>query len=235
MVIIIRKISIHQSMYLPYAGFFNKMKNVDDFVIFDELLYSKSYYFNRNRIKTANGVLMLTVPLKKDSGKKIFERKINEIEIDTTQNWQQSHFASMQASYNKSDYFDNYKRFFKDIYSKNWNKLRDINIETIMHLKKELNIQTHILFDSDLPLDHISTHPTQRIIDICNELNADVYLSGISGKDYLDVSLFEKNNITLEFQQYSPIIYKQLYGTFVPNLSIVDLLYNMGEKASKLI
>jgi len=222
-------------MYLPYPGFFNKMKNVDDFVIFDDLLYSKSYYFNRNRIKTANGVLMLTVPLKKDSGKKIFEQKINEIEIDTTQKWQQSHFASMQASYNKSDYFDNYRQNFKDIYSKKWNKLQDLNIETIIYLKQELDIRTPILFDSDLSLEDISTHPTQRIIDICNELNADVYLSGISGKDYLDVSLFKKNDIILEFQQYSPKPYKQLYGLFAPNLSIVDFLFNMGEKAHNLI
>ena len=222
------RISIHQPMYLPYPGFFNKIKSVDKFVFFDEGIYSRGYYFNRNRIKSPNGELMLTVPLIKPFGK-----KLNEIKIANSTNWQKKHMKALYACYNKSDYFKDYKEFFEEVYNTQWQTLHDLNMKTLFYLMEQLNIDTPVYLSSDL--GPISTERTQRIIDICKKLNADVYLSGISGKEYLDTTLFKKNNIKLEYQNYVPREYKQLWGKFIPNLSVVDLLFNLGEKACDFI
>ena len=223
-------ISIHQPMYLPYQGYFNKMKNVDIFVIGDDVHYSKSYYYNRNQIKTPDGILMLTIPLIAKHGK-----RLNELLIDNSSNWQKKHLNSLKTFYKKSIYYDNYIDFFKDVYGTQYETLHDINMKTLFYLMEQLNIDIPIYFTSELLKNYVSTGKTQRIIDICIKLDADVYLSGIGGQNYLNENLFEKNNIRLEYQNYIPIEYKQLWGPFVPNLSIIDLLFNKGEHAHDFI
>jgi len=224
------RISIHQPMYLPYPGLFNKMKNVDIFVFGDDAQYSRRYYYNRNRIKTPNGALMLTVPLIKPFGK-----KLNEIKIDNNKNWQKKHLKSLYTWYKKADYFEDYIKFFEEVYNTEWQTLHELNMKTLFYLMEQLDIKVKVYFTSDLLRDYTPTGKTQRIIDICKKLNANVYLSGIGGKNYLEPILFEKNKIKLEFQNYKPKEYKQLWGPFIPNLSVVDLLFNLGEKATDMI
>ena len=100
---------------------------------------------------------------------------------------------------------------------------------------KQLDIDTPFYFSSELLKNHPVMKGTQRLVEICKELDAEIYLSGISGRDYLGKTLFEKNNIKLEFQNYIPKKYKQLYGDFIPNLSVIDMLFNVGDEAKKLI
>lgn len=223
-------ISIHQPMYLPYSGFFNKLKNVDIFVFGDDALYSKGYYYNRNIIKTSSGSSMLTVPLIKP-----FNQKLNEVQIDNSKDWGKKHLQSLYAFYKKSDYFLNYMPFFEKLYSSRWENLHDLNMKTIYFIMEQLNIEADIYFTSSLLKDYQFINNTQKIIDICNELDADTYLSGVSGKNYIDPILFEKNNIELKYQNYISREYKQLWGTFIPNLSIIDLLFNLGDKAIEVI
>ena len=219
-------------MYLPYAGVFNKMKNMDIFVFLDDAQYSDGYYYNRNRIKTPRGALMLTVPINKLSGE-----KLNEIKIENNIFWQKKHMKSLVVSYEKSDHFNDYRKFFEEVYNANtkWEKLHDLNVKTMLYLMEQLDIDTPFYFSSELLKNHPPMKGTQRIVEICKELDAELYLSGISGRDYLDKTLFEESNIKLGFQKYIPREYKQLYGDFIPNLSIVDLLFNLGDKARNFI
>ena len=221
------KIAIHQPMYLPYPGIFNKMKNADIFVFLDDAQYSDGYYYNRNYIKTPKGSLLLTVPIIKSSG-----QKLNEVKIATNIKWQQKHLKSLYANYSKADYFSRYIGFFEEIYSMHWKRLHDINMETMLYIKEVLDLNVPFYFSSELKCESTGT---RRIIDICKTLNADVYLSGIGGKDYLDQKLFESSNIKLEYQEYVPKEYKQLWGDFIPNLSTIDLIFNLGDNAKEFV
>lgn len=221
------KVTIHQPMYLPYPGIFNKMKNADIFVFLDDAQYSDGYYYNRNRIKTPRGVLMLTIPIVKS-----FSQKLNEVSIATNIKWQKKHLKSLYANYSRADYFSSYIDFFEEIYNIHWKNLHDLNTKTMVHIKESLDINVPVYYSSELKCE---TTGTQHIIDICRTLDADVYLSGISGKGYLDRKLFESNNIKLEYQEYVSKEYKQLWGDFIPNLSIIDLMFNLGDKAKEFI
>ena len=214
-------------MYFPYPGIFNKMKSADIFVFLDDAQYSDGYYYNRNKIKTQKGVLMLTVPLLKSLG-----QKLNEIRIVTNIKWQKKHLKSIYANYSKADYFSSYIDFFEEIYSTHWEKLHDLNMKTMLYMVEALDINTQFYLSSELTSESTGT---QRIIDICKALDADTYLSGISGNDYLDQKVFKKNNVKLEYQRYASKEYKQLWGDFIPNLSVIDLLFNLGDKAKEFI
>lgn len=223
------KVSIHQPMYLPYTGVFDKIKTSDIFVFLDDVQYSNQYYYNRNRIKSSSGEQMLTVPVKRSFG-----QKLNEVKIENNILWQKKHMKALIANYNKSGYFKDHKDFFEDIYSIKWEKLHDLNMHTIEYLLGEFEIDTPFRFSSDL-LRNNELNGTGKLVEICMEVGADVYLSGASGKDYLDITLFENAGINVEFQDYEQKEYKQLYSEFIPNLSAVDMLFNLGAGAKSYI
>jgi hypothetical protein len=214
-------------MYLPYPGIFNKMKSADIFVFLDDAQYSDGYYYNRNRIKTQRGTLMLTAPLLKSFG-----QKLNEIRIATDIKWQKKHLKSISANYSKADYFNSYVDFFEELYAMQWEKLHNLNMKTMLYMAEALDINTQFYLSSELTPNSTGT---QRIIDICKVLGADTYLSGTSGKDYLDQKQFECNNIKLVYQRYATKEYNQLWGDFIPNLSVIDMLFNLGDHAKELI
>ena len=166
---------------------------------------------------------------------KPFGKKLNEIKIDNNKNWQKKHLKSLYTWYKKADHFEDYIKFFEEVYNTEWQTLHELNMKTLFYLMEQLDIKVKVYIRSDLLRDYTPTGKTQRIIDICKKLNANVYLSGIGGKNYLEPILFEKNKIKLEFQNYKPKEYKQLWGPFIPNLSVVDLLFNLGEKATDMI
>lgn len=222
-------VGIHQPMYLPYLGIFNKMKSVDVFVFLDDVEYSSGYYYNRNRIKCPNGELMLTVPVMKKNG-----IRLNEIKIAQNIRWQEKHMKSLITCYEKSDHFKDYKNFFEEVYNAKWEKLHELNMKTMLYIIEQLGIEIPIYFSSELLKDYQSSG-TQRLVDICIKLDADVYLSGIGGRDYLETGLFNQNDVKIEYQNYNPREYKQLYPPFIPYLSIIDLLFNVGNKAKDMI
>jgi hypothetical protein len=218
-------------MYLPYIGFFNKIRNADFFVIGDDFHYSKGYFYNRNKIKTSAGELMLTVPLQKNS----FSQDINKVLISNNKDWAKNHFQNIELYYRKAAHFDEYIDFFEKIYSRRWDTLYELNMATLGYFLEQLDINIPVYFTSSLLKNYTFVNKTQKLVDICKIFDSDTYLSGISGKDYLKNKIFEENKITLEYQNYSPREYKQLWGQFIPNLSIIDLLFNLGEEAREII
>jgi len=223
-------ISIHQPMYIPWIGYFHKMMSADKFVILDDVEFSKNDWFNRNKIKSINGEMWLTVPIiYKDSSNKL----IKDIIIDNSKNWKRKHLKSIKLNYSKALYINEYIDFIETIFSTDWRFLIDLNLKMIEFIKKELKIEIDIVLSSEMKVQDEST---ERLISICKKLNADKYLSGLGAKDYLSTELFVKNNIELLFQEFNHPVYQQLHGQFVSHLSIIDLLLNCGpDESRKLI
>ena len=225
-----KKISIHQPEYLPWLGFIDKVASVDEVVLLDNVQFEKNNFQNRNKIRTSDGWQWLTVPLKKFR----YEQRINEIEISYDQNWQIKNLNKIKQNYNKTEYFNKYFPEFKKIYRSKPKFLRDLNIELIKFLLEKFGIHTKLYISSGL-LDNVGRGGTNVNLNISKKLNADVYLSGAFGKDYLDVPKFEKAGIKVEFQDFQHPVYRQVYEPFIPNMSSIDLLFNYGPESLQMI
>ena len=218
---------IHQPQYLPYIGYFDKMDRADIFVLLDDVQFKKNEWQNRNRIKNAQGWQWLTVPVLYRFGENISEVKINN-KID----WKKKHLTSLITNYSKSECFKEYRAFFEETYTKDWERLVDINMYLIYYLIKQLKIKTEVVNSAKFK---IKKEKTDRLIAICKELGADTYLSGDGARDYLEVEKFKKANIEVVFQNFKHPTYNQLYGEFEPYMSVIDLLFNCGSRSLDII
>ena len=220
----------HQPNLYPYAGFFAKLANVDKFIIADNTQYVKKEYHNRNRIKLVDGsVLWLSVPVK-NSGH--YQQKINEAEIDNSQNWKRKHEKSLQVNYRKSPYLDLYLPNFQELYSRDWVFLADFNIAVIKLCIEILELDTPVMIASELG---VSGNSTGFILDICRKTDGDAYMHGKHAYDYVDFDSLEKEGIKNFIQDYKAVEYKQVAGDFEPNLSILDVLFNCGPDSKEII
>ena len=223
-------VSAHQPGYIPYIGLFNKMMQSDLFVLLDNVQYVKREWHNRNKIREyTKGWMWLTVPVHRKMG----FQQIKEITIDNSKNWRAVHRKSIQAAYGRTPYFHQYAGFFEDVYSMNWEKLIDLNETIITYIVNALDIQTKIVKGSTLKL---VGKKTDLLIDMCKKTQSDTYLSGIGGRQYLDEEKFEEHGITLAYQDFHHPTYRQQNEPFIPYLSVIDVLFNLGnENSRKLI
>ena len=218
-------VGIHQPNYLPYLGFFDKIARSDIFVIYDDAQFNKYEFQHRNRIRIYDGWKWLTVPVVKE------EMPIEEIKIinETPKNkppWSKIHFREIHANYAKTDYFSVYEEEIRKMYEKKYEKLVDLNMSLIKFLMKAFDIDVKLVYASEFGL---ITKSSQKNLDLVEAVGGDVYLSGPMGRDYLDVSLFEKKGVKVEFQDFKHPVYKQRYEGFVPNMAAIDALFNVGE------
>ena len=222
-------ISVHQPQYLPWLGYFDKIARSDLFVFLDNVQYKEREFQNRNKIRTQLGWMWLTVPvISKGEGR----QNISEVKIDNQITWQRKHLGSIKTAYSTAAYFKDYYPVLEEILSREWLYLKDLNLEIIRFVFKELAIITPIDFESKL---NIKTMSSQRIIDICKELNANTYLSGAGGRDYLQPELFAQENINILFHDFKHPVYKQCYEPFMANMSIIDLLFNYGKDSKEIL
>lgn len=218
-----KKVAILQSNYIPWKGYFDLMNQVDDFVIYDCVQYTKNDWRNRNQIKSKNGLQWLTIPVSiKNSNQLINETKTaNNI-------WTKKHFKTIEQTYAKAEFFKDYKDELKECYSQaqQLTSLSEINLLFIKWINKKLGITTsmHFAESFELPDDRI-----ERLVSICETLNADTYLSGPAAKDYLNEDNFTNKGITVEWMNYGGYSeYKQLHGEFTPFVSVLDSLFNQS-------
>ena len=222
------KIAIHQANYFPYPGFFHKINQADVFVIQDDVKF-ENRVTNRNKIISSSGYTWINVPIKK--GHKSLP--IMDVKINNEIPWGKINLKKICAGYNKAKFFHLYKDYFENLYKKEWNNIFDLNFETIKQVLRWLDIKVEIVVESEL---RVSGQPTERLVKVCKKLGADTYISGIGGKRYLYEKLFEKNKIIIKYQNYNPIRYLQhTPESFIPNLSIIDLLANVGSESGKLL
>jgi hypothetical protein len=217
-------IGIHQPNYLPYIGFFDKLRRSDVFVIYDDAQFIKGDFQQRNKIRIYHGWKWLTVPVNKKHIP-INQIKIrNDVEIDGT-TWQEAHLKEIQTNYKKAPYYLGFEKEIRRIYEQEYEMLIDINMKLIEFLMKSFSIDTQIVYSSEFGFNSKST---EKIVDLVSAIGGDVYLSGPMGKNYLDLQLFEKENIQVVFQHFKHPIYHQQYDGFEPNMSAIDGLLNAG-------
>lgn len=216
-------VAIHQPNHLPYLGFFDKILKSDIFVIHDDAQFNDSDFQHRNRIRVYDGWKWITVPVERK------EIPINQIMIKNDVNigerpWNIAHFEIIQGWYRTAPYFDTYAEDLRKIYESRYEKLADFNIEIIKFLINAFDLKIEIAFSSDF---NLASKRTERIIDTVRAVGGDVYLSGPAGKDYMNLNLFI--DIELQFQDFKHPEYPQCYDGFVPNMSAIDALFNVGE------
>jgi hypothetical protein len=224
-------ISIHQPEHLPWLGFFHKISLVEVFVLLDIVQYRKQYFQNRNRLRTSNGFIMVTVPVISKNRRDQF---IKDVEIDWTDRyWPQRIWESIKHNYNKAPYFGKYGEELRAIYCDTlWNRLADLNITLIKKLSDMLGIKTNFIIASNL---NETGKSTDLIIAICQKLNAKLYLSGRFGKNYLEETKFDQAGVELKYHNFYHPIYKQVYDPFLPEMSVIDLLMCHGKDSLKIL
>ncbi|HEX8949593.1 MAG TPA: WbqC family protein [Dissulfurispiraceae bacterium] len=224
------RIGILQPGYLPWLGFFEQVYRSDVFVIYDDVQYDKEGWRNRNRIKSANGIQWLTVPVHV----KFKDRPlVHEVRIDNKTNWRKKHLLSLKTSYAKAPFFANYIGVFEEAYSMEWERLADLDMHFIMKLLGLLGMGgKKIVRSSALG---VSGDRFERLVSICKMFRADVFYEGAAGREYLDGAYFEAQGIKIEYQDYKHPVYRQLHGEFIPYLSVVDLLFNQGEESLPIL
>jgi hypothetical protein len=226
----VKRIAISQSNYIPWRGYFDLINSVDEFVFYDDAQFTKRDWRNRNQIKTPAGLQWLTIPV---AVKGKFHQKICETRISDP-DWGRRHWKTIVGSYAEAAHFPDFRKRFEDLYSQSREPLlSDINRRFISIIVMILGIKTTFSLSSQFELPG---GRSQRLISICKQAQADVYVSGPSAKEYLDVLLFEKEGIKVVWMDYSDYPnYRQLHGAFQPNVSIVDLIFNEGHGARNFL
>jgi len=220
-------ISIRQPGYLPYLGFFKKIQVSDIFVEFDDVPYTRSDWDNRNQIRTFDGTVRLTIPVYNKLG-----QRLKDVMIVNTENWSKKHKIAIKNNYQKAPYFSKYWDLIESILEKNHEKLIDLNLSLIDYFCSELSINTKIIKSSELNID---LKGSERLLEICKKLNAKKYLSGIHGKNYLNEKIFSDANIEVIYENFAHPTYHQIHGNFIPNMSIIDLLFNEGDNSKRIL
>lgn len=223
-------LAAHQLHYLPWLRYFHKIASCDTFVVLDNIQFNKNGWQNRNKIKTSNGAFTLTVPVVHK-----FQQVLSEVQIDSKQPWRRKHWGTLQSNYQKSPYFKDHELFFCQLYERSWERLNDLNYEILFYLLKVLGIRTRVIRSSELAL---KGEGTERLVGICKEVGARTYLTGsYAAQVYLDPTLFEQEGTQVLFQEFECPHYPQLYPEigFIPELSIIDLLFNCGPKSLEIL
>jgi hypothetical protein len=222
-------LTAHQPVYIPWLGFFDKVSLADHFVWFDDVQYQKKDWNNRNRIQTVNGEIWLSVPVRNKGHREI---KIRDIKINNDAPWARKHLKTIELAYKKSQYFEKYFDFFSDVYSRHWDYLSELNLFIVRWVLIDLGINVPITFLSELGAEG---RKSDLVLDMCKKLNASKYIFGGEGKNYADINTFKEAGVSPIFQEFSCPRYPQLHGQSENCLSIVDLLFNCGEKSREII
>jgi hypothetical protein len=199
------------------------MAQADIFVLLDTVQYSKDSYTQRVKIRTQNGWIWLTIPIEKINNFKM----IHEIKLPTDIKWKIKHKSSIIANYSKSPFFD--KNFVDYYYQLSPGNLIDFNEASIRYLQEKFTIETKIIRASELNIDK-ELKSSDLLIEIVKKTGGSTYLSGPSGKKYLDQEKFFQNNIEIEIFEPTIQTYKQRWPGFEPYMSSIDMLFNSGEK-----
>jgi len=222
-----KRIAISQSNYIPWKGYFDLIKTVDEFVLYDEVQFTKNDWRNRNRINTTTGPKWMTIPVATSAqfGQRILDARV----VD--QRWRKHHWHSWQSHYGSAAHFTDYRDQLAALYlSSTETQLSQINFAFIQAICRWLDIRTPIIWSQDYA--HEAADPSVRLLQICQAAGATHYLSGPAARDYLRVELFHRSGIVVEWMNYNDYpSYRQLPGTFVHAVSAVDLILNEGPRA----
>jgi hypothetical protein len=223
-----KKVAILQSNYIPWKGYFDLINMVDEFILFDDMQYTRRDWRNRNQIKTPQGVRWLTIPVEV-KGK--YFQKINET-CASDSKWAREHWKTLTHIYAQAPYFDVHRDQFESLYlNLDTLLLSQINIQFIKAICGILGISTHLSWSNDYQL---IDGKTERLVDLCKQAGGTHYISGPSARDYIDAAQFEQAGISLSYMDYSGYPeYPQHYPPFEHRITILDLIFHMGHDAPR--
>lgn len=223
------KVAIIQSNYIPWRGYFDIIDDVDFFIFFDSVQYTRHDWRNRNIIKTVNGTSWITVPV-------LFSLKdptsIMDTRIDYKKKWIKKHTETIKQAYSKTAFLSDYFDEFVEILNIKHETISQLNISLIKWIMKKLSISTKTKLSSEFDLVDFKT---DKIIHLLKQVGAETYISGPAGKNYLDSEKFKEADIQLEYKTYGYNEYNQLHGKFEPSVTILDLLFNCGSNSFKYL
>ena len=226
-------VTIHQPEHLPWLGFFNKIAKADRYVILDSVQYEKNYFQNRNRILGTNGVQWMSVPV---NNKGHMEGSIATTMISNDPKnikWKEKYLQTIKLSYGKHPYFNDVYPILQEAINIDSFYLYDLNMAIILAFNDKLDIHPEYIRSSQLGVSGLKS---DLILDICRKTEADLYIAGPSGRDYLDMNSFKDNNIEVKFNDYHHPVYPQKRtDEFISHLSTLDLFMNVGFDEAKRI
>lgn len=226
------KIAIAQPTYLPWLGYFDLLDQVDKFVLLDSVQFEKKSWQQRNRIKTPSGLLWLTVPVA-FRGK--LSQRIADVEIREPQFWR-NHLRAIQLNYCRTPFFEKYFPRFEELLRSAESNLRlaELNVALLSWLMRSLGLETPLIRSSELAVDG---KRTELLAEICSSLDADIYISPLGSAEYLlhDLATLTDRDVEVCFQHYEHPVYQQIFPPFQSHASVLDLLFNQGDKALDII
>jgi hypothetical protein len=224
------RLAIMQPTYLSWLGYFSLMDRVDYFVFLDSVQFERRSWQQRNRIKKSNGIQMLTVPVLK-KGKR--DQKIFEVEIDPNSRFREEHENAINSAYASAPYYKQYAEGLLDVLKRGHTHLAELNIDLISFVRDELKIETDFCRSSDMD---VNGSKADLLADICQQLDADEYVSPVGARGYMEMSsAFADRGIKVSYHDYLHPHYSQLYGTFEPYMSAIDLLFNEGDDSRSVL
>ncbi|WNS74817.1 WbqC family protein [Bacillus sp. DTU_2020_1000418_1_SI_GHA_SEK_038] len=214
-------VTVHQPNLFPWLGFFDKMAKADLFIFLDNVQFTKRGYQNRVKVKSPHGGQWLTVPvISKGRAYQI----TNEVEIDNSREWKKDHLVTLELLYRGTKNFDDVFKQLHDLYQDDADRLIDFTTKGIHLIQENLSIKTKTIYGSSLNAEGSNS---QLITNLVKEVGGTVYLSGPSGRNYLDEQIFQNENVKVEYHEFQEEIYPQKYNDFVGGLSTLDYMFNV--------
>jgi len=222
-------VAVLQPGYLPWLGYFDLMRWADVFVVYDDVQFDKHGWRNRNRVKCGHGLQWLTVPVRLHGRDR---PRILDVEIDDTKDWARKHVATIRQCYAHALHLEPYATELEMTLEQRWRSLVDLDLELAALLARWLGIESRVVRSSQLG---ISGSRNERLLAICQSFGADRYRTGAAAREYLDVELFARSGIEVEWQNLDHPVYPQLHGGFVSHLSALDVILNCGESSASVL
>lgn len=225
-----KTVAIVQSNYVPWRGYFDLIAAVDEFILYDEVQYTKHDWRNRNLIKTPQGRQWLTVPVK---SRGLLGQSVRQAEI-AGRGWAAKHWKSLEANYRRAPHFDAVAALLRPVYlERQHGHLSALNRQLIELVCRTLGITTRITDARDYRLEG---DRNERLVGLCRQAGAARYLSGPAARSYLDERCFAEGGVAVAWFDYDGYAeYPQLWGPFEPRVSVLDLLFNCGPRAAQYL
>lgn len=220
-------VSIHQPDYIPYLGYFYKIYKSDIFAFYDDAQFSNDNLHHQNKIKTPLGELKLKIPVDYH-----FRDPIKAVRTKDELGWKEKHLKILEMNYARSKYFKELFPLFKDLLLCEYESLSDMNITINRFICYSFGFTTNFIKVSDL---EVKSRSEEKVIDICNLLNANIYFSGNGARAYQHEENFNNRGVKLVYSDYKSIPYPQQWKAFIPNLSVLDYIFNCGFNWNKVV
>jgi hypothetical protein len=219
-----KKVAILQSNYIPWKGYFDLINLVGEFILYDDVQYTKNDWRNRNKIKTQDHIMWITIPVRYN-----YPQKIKDTVVSYP-GWNRKHWKSIVQNYSKAKHFRTYMELFEEMYlNTNERYLSQINYRFLAGICEILGIKTELSWSMEYRLIE---GKTEKLVDLCKQAGATEYISGPSAKSYIDEQIFKDEGIILTYMDYSGYPeYDQLFPPFEHGVSIIDLIFNEGPNA----